>query len=239
MWRKSLLSLVPQNKPLSVISAKEQPFCETCEMQCIHVSTSRYFWSITDFLIVFTLSWITYAVYCYFVWPLWLGAKLRLLPSQAKHDKFFQSKLHFWVWQCLCLDFTCFLKQTLWVIPCNICIRYAEYTALLGCPDASVEVLYPVLWSSTPFCPPQALVLSAAPALLLQLQSSALVLEASSAAPLSLSASEAPSCLQDNSEVKQSCDWCGKSVSLWGMGLHWGEQRLTRDPAPLWKLRPW
>lgn len=60
-----------------------------------------------------------------------------------------------------------------------MCLRHAELTALLGCPDAAGEVLYPVLRSSTHFCPPPALVLLLCP-----------------------SQPEAPSCLQDSSEVK-------------------------------------
>lgn len=122
----------------------------------------------------------------------------------------------------------------------SVCISsgwQAEYPALSCCPNAAVLVLYPVLWYSAHLHSPVPLVLPAVTTFLLQL-CGAWVLGASYAAALFLSASEAPCCLQDNSAEKQSCGWCGKSMSLGGMTLWWGEESLGRDPAPLWKLYP-
>lgn len=240
MKKKSLLSSVPQNKPVFVTSAKEQPFCETLEIQCVYISIADIF---GPSLIFFSWSLCSLLNHRCNLLLLLVAIvvvdQIKVLPSEAKRDEFFQSRLHFWVWQGLCLDFTSFLKETHRAIPIPTSALDMMNTALLGCPDAAVGVLCPVLWSSTYFCPPQALVLSAAPVLLLQLQSTDLALVASYAATLSLSASKVPSRLWDVSEVKQSCYCWGKPVSLWGLRLWWGEESLTSNPAPLQKLRPW
>lgn len=179
-------------------------------------------------------------VYCYFLWPLWLGTKFIAFSGKARRilsiQITFLSMAGYAVWFHWWLE-----RNTLNDSHTYMCITNgwcADCTALVCCPDAALLVLYPLLCYLTSLYPLVPVLLLAVTAFLLQPWGDC-TLEASCATTLFLLAREAPPCLQDNSEVKQSCAWCGRSVTFWRMTLCWGEESFRRDPASLRKLHPW